>query len=182
MAYLPLWAMAKKLNFNFMKILKIFNDENVSQDNTDLFEKRRSVRGIVIDSENKIALLYSNKFKYYVLPGGGVEEGESIDQAIIRECKEEIGCDVEITGEVGKTIEVREKDNLTNEAHCYVLKLIGEKQKPEFMGDEIEDDFITMWVSVEKAIKHIESEGHYNDLYHEYMKQRSLVFLKEFNH
>ena len=33
---------------------------------------------------------------YYLLPGGGLEEGESPVEAIQRECREEIGVDVEV--------------------------------------------------------------------------------------
>lgn len=37
------------------------------------------------------------KREYYVIPGGGVEEGESIEEATIREVKEEIGIDIKLT-------------------------------------------------------------------------------------
>jgi len=37
------------------------------------------------------------KREYYVIPGGGVEDGESVEEATIREIKEEIGIDIKLT-------------------------------------------------------------------------------------
>ena len=36
-----------------------------------------------------------NKTSYYHIPGGHIEIGEDSKQAVIREIKEEIGCDVQ---------------------------------------------------------------------------------------
>ena len=161
-----------------MELLKIFNEEGVSLEKINTFKKRNSVRGVVIDNNNNIAILYSNKFKFYTLPGGGVEEGETTEEAIIRECKEETGCNVKIIGEVGKTIEVREKDKGTNEAHCFILKVLGEKGNPEFIGDEIECDFSIKWYPLEKAIS-VKDMITRDDLYHQYMEDRDIIFLNK---
>ncbi len=37
------------------------------------------------------------------LPDGKAEDGETLEQRIIRECQEELGVDIEVCGEVGKT-------------------------------------------------------------------------------
>ena len=51
--------------------------------------------------DNKILLTQRDDFETWILPGGGVEPGESVAQAAIRETKEETGLDVELTGLVG---------------------------------------------------------------------------------
>ena len=38
-----------------------------------------------------------NKEEYYTLPGGGQEIGETIEEATLREIKEELGIDIELT-------------------------------------------------------------------------------------
>ncbi len=51
---------------------------------------RPSVRGIILLS-GKIAMIYSQKYRYYKFPGGGVEEGETHIQTLTREVREEAG-------------------------------------------------------------------------------------------
>lgn len=64
--------------------------------------KRVSVRAVIFDGDSIITMFRSKKKEdgtrkeYYVIPGGGVEEGESLEEALIREIKEELGIDVEI--------------------------------------------------------------------------------------
>ena len=162
-----------------MKLLRVFNEENVLQDKLDMFEKRSSVRAVVIDKNNNVALLYSNKFKYHTIPGGGVEQGETVEQAVKRECKEEVGCVTEIISGVGEIIEVREKNELINNIHCYMVSVSGEKGKSVFTQDETEDQFVVIWVTLEEAIKHIESDSESGSLDYKYTKQRNIIFLNE---
>lgn len=59
-----------------------------------------AVNVAVID-EGKILLTKREDSEAWILPSGGVEEGESLAQAAIRETKEETGVDVELTRLVG---------------------------------------------------------------------------------
>jgi 8-oxo-dGTP diphosphatase len=54
---------------------------------------RRAVRAIVVDSEERVALV---RFEFpdrivWAAPGGGIEDGESEDAALVRELDEELG-------------------------------------------------------------------------------------------
>lgn len=56
---------------------------------------------VAVIQEGKILLTKREDFEIWCLPGGGVEEGESLAEAAIRETKEETGVDVELTRLVG---------------------------------------------------------------------------------
>ena len=59
-----------------------------------------AVNVAVIQNE-KILLTKREDFETWILPSGGVEDGESLAQAAIRETKEETGLDIELTSLVG---------------------------------------------------------------------------------
>ena len=59
-------------------------------------EAMRIRAGIVLIESNKVALIERHRagLDYYVFPGGGADEGETPEQAAIREAKEELGVEV----------------------------------------------------------------------------------------
>jgi ADP-ribose pyrophosphatase YjhB (NUDIX family) len=56
---------------------------------------------IVVLFENQVLLTKRNDFEFWCLPSGGVEDGESVAGAAIRETKEETGLDVKLKTLVG---------------------------------------------------------------------------------
>jgi len=60
--------------------------------------------GIVLIKENKVALIERHRagLDYFVFPGGGMDEGETPEQAAIRETLEELGIEVVIKQKVAE--------------------------------------------------------------------------------
>ena len=59
--------------------------------------------------------------RYWSLPGGSMEPGESVDQAAVREVKEETGLDVRLTRLVG----LYSKPALDALAVCFEAEVVG---------------------------------------------------------
>lgn len=59
-----------------------------------------AVSGVVLDDERILLIQRSDNGKW-ALPGGGIEIGESVRDALVREVREETGIEVEVTGIVG---------------------------------------------------------------------------------
>ena len=56
-----------------------------------------TVGALIVNKEGKILLTKSHKwFDKYTLPGGHIEVGETMKEAIAREVKEEVGLDVDV--------------------------------------------------------------------------------------
>ncbi len=83
----------------------ILNPENVTDSEVLTYEKRISVRALVFDDQNRIALMNLTKRGYYKLPGGGMEPGEDEESSLRRECLEELGRRIEISRKFAKVVE-----------------------------------------------------------------------------
>ena len=76
--------------FEKYKLQKIKYSYNLEKKGR-LFEK---VRAVVVN-DGKVLILFNPKTNAYTVPGGGVDEGETVEQAVKREALEESGYQVE---------------------------------------------------------------------------------------
>lgn len=70
-----------------------FNEENLKQCEIDRTVNK--VRGLIFNKKGEVLLC--NYAGVYLLPGGSIEQGETITQAFLREAKEETGIDLDYT-------------------------------------------------------------------------------------
>ena len=93
--------------------------------------KHVGVYGLII-KENKILLIKKNGGPYdgkYDLPGGTIEFEESIEEALIRELKEEVGIDIieyNLYDVISTNIEWYYKDELEQIKHIAILYIIND--------------------------------------------------------
>lgn len=139
-----------------MKTLYIFDKHNYSDD-MKVFE-RFAVRGIVI-RDGKIAMQQAGE-GYYKILGGGIDKGETHEQALIREVREEAGLVVipESIKECGEIIEKRRDifdDDTIYLCHTYVYICDAEDKQvdTEMTESEIALDYHLAWASADEIIK-----------------------------
>lgn len=66
------------------------------------------VRVVIVDEDRRILMVrqHHEGRDIWMVPGGGIEEGENSIEAAVREAKEETGLDIEVTGVVWHIEEV----------------------------------------------------------------------------
>ena len=122
---------------------------------------RITARAIVIKN-NKILLMYTNRYEDYSLPGGGVDEGESIEQGLIRELSEETGAkNITVVKDFGLYEEYRpwyknDFDIIHIKSYCYVCNIAGEFGKAKLEHYEQQNGMTAKWVDINDAIAHNE--------------------------
>lgn len=83
--------------------------------------KRAAITIIFNENKDQILLIKRKDVPVYVLPGGGIEDHESPENAAIRETFEETGFHVEI---LRKAAEYQPINSLSAETHLFVGKIV----------------------------------------------------------
>ena len=110
------------------------------------YRLRKSARAILLNEQGDMATQYLAKYGYHKLPGGGVDMGESVEEALRREVREEVGCDCRVVEPVGMVIEYRNKYMMLHLSYCFVATVQGAIFLPELESTEIEDRQKTLWL------------------------------------
>ncbi len=129
---------------------------------TGFTHTRRIARAFLFDEQGRVAIhkisrddMFCNQV-YYETPGGGVEDDESIEEGLCRECEEEVGCAMEVVEELALIEDAYNLIGRKNENHYFVCrKKEWTKRHFESEGDAYIVD--TLWVSLEEAIRLYES-------------------------
>lgn len=122
---------------------------------------RKATRAIVIKDED-ILLLYTKRYHDYSLPGGGIDDGESNIEGLIRELKEETGAhNVQNITEFGLYEEFRPWykagfDIMHMQSYCYICDIDDELLAPELEEHELSNGMHPIWMNIHEAIAHNE--------------------------
>ena len=136
---------------------RLFTLDLHDYDETWRHDLRPTVRGI-IEKDGKLALVHKRENDYYGFPGGGIDVGETYEEALIREVKEETGLIVipESIEEYGGALRLNkstrfpetvfEQENFNFK--CRVLDEVGEQNLD---AEEAEEGFELVFVTPEEA-------------------------------
>jgi len=118
----------------------------------------RTRAGVILIEDNKVALIERHRagLEYYVFPGGGVEEGETPDQAAVREAMEELGIEVAIKK---KVVIIHFGQNTQ---HYFLVDRVsgefgtgtGEEYTDADAGDPQEGIYMPVWMPIHELPQH----------------------------
>ena len=138
-----------------MKNLELKNDDYLGY----VKNLRHACRGILV-KDGKVLLSYEVKNDKYIIPGGGVEEGESLEQCCEREMLEETGMVVKALDNYLVVNELFSDWNHIN--HYFVCEFIEETGKLHLTEAEVNANCTFVWKPMDEAL---EIFGRYEDFH-----------------
>ena len=116
--------------------------------------------GIVLIENNKVALIERHRasLNYFVFPGGGVDEGESPEQAAVREAMEELGVQVDIKQKVAEILlgqKSRQIYFLVEQVGGEFGTGAGEEYTDSDPSDPDEGIYIPVWMPISELPRHV---------------------------
>lgn len=140
---------------------------------------RLTARAIVRSPQNRYALMYAARFGIYTLPGGGVEEGEAVEAALIREITEETGCCIQSSVPLGYVEENRAHADYTQLSYYYIVTTTDEQLNPHLTDAEAANGTCSLWCTLEEAIERI-SAPYFDRPQGKFLQARDLAALSAY--
>lgn len=110
---------------------------------------RVASRGILIDG-GKILLSHELNTGVYMSPGGGIEDGETLEECCIRELREETGYE---TKPVRHFLTLNEYSFETlYVSNYFICEIIGRGEQ-ELTEIEVKHEIVPEWVEIQKALE-----------------------------
>mgnify|MGYP000094298555 CR=1 FL=1 len=123
--------------------------------------QRQAARAIVLNGDD-ILLLYTQRYDDYSLPGGGVDDGEALETALVRELQEETGAhNIQNIQAFGAYEEFRPwyktgADVLRMHSYCFTCTIADDLRAPQLEDYEQKNGMRPLWVNIHAAIAHNE--------------------------
>lgn len=166
-----------------MKLLTEISDATLgigqAEQMNGMYELRKSARAILLNADREMAVQYLQNHFFHKLPGGGVENGESLEEAVRREIQEEVGCDSVVKELVGTTIEYRDQYKMIHISYCFVAEVSGPITEPHLEQGEIDEGMVTIWMKPEDALQKMETDVP-NTYQGPFILRREVAFLREY--
>ncbi|MCD8067447.1 MAG: NUDIX domain-containing protein [Lachnospiraceae bacterium] len=111
----------------------------------------------VIPKDGKIAMVYSRKYHYYKFPGGGIEAGEGMEDALIREVSEETGLcvirdSIREYGQVHRIQKGAKEDIFIQDNYYFLCRVKEDTEQQNLDRYEAEEGFTLEFLKPQSAI------------------------------
>lgn len=137
-----------------MNNIAIIKDSDIGYEGLKLNTPRirYASRGIVI-KEDKIAILNKANKNEFKLPGGGIEENETPEDAFRRETLEETGCEVNIIDCLGTIEEHKTLANFKQISYVFVGKVVNDTEQCHFTEKESDEGAKLLWTTPTEGLE-----------------------------
>ena len=161
-----------------MKIIAEITDKEIlGTGGLSSAEPRYTARAIV-KNDDLYAVIHSDKFHPYSLPGGGVDNDEDIITALKREILEETGCTCGKISELGIVKENRAQADYTQHSYYFIVEA-GVVGTPHFTEEETNSGTQLQWHTLPEMMKLI--HGILPKTYQQqFLKARDIAALNEY--
>ena len=140
--------------------------------------RKSSVRGVILNAEKKVAIIYSAKENYCKLPWWWVEDGETDDVALQRESNEEAGVEVIIWSSLWTIVEQNNAGEIIQHSRWYLAEVVGEVWITNLTEAEQERKFELQRMNIDDAITLFKKTSPISYRWR-FMQERDIQFLQE---
>lgn len=117
------------------------------------WERRKTVKIILLNEKNKIALVTNHIHKCHLLPGGGINNKENVWNAANRECREETNTNIKKGRIIGIIKEYRARDGKIYETFGLTACTSKKIFKDLRTEDEKNNELVVGWHEIHNADK-----------------------------
>lgn len=168
------------MNSKFKKELKLWknlgflNPDNLSHNLVENLPHKYAARAIIVTNDKKIVLIDVVNKNIHNIVGGQIEDNETIEDGLKRECLEESGYNVSIIKKIGYTELWREK--YISFSFCFLVKAIGDPIDLSITKEEEEEGHKICKYDYDDALNILRSEL---EKTRDISVQRSLLYLND---
>ncbi len=137
-----------------------------------------AARAFLFNKSNHLALSHEKTTGLYALIGGTMEIGETPQQCLIRELKEETGCDCQIQTPLGFITENRGLLDYRKKSFFYIATVLSSGTAKQTQEEKLLQQEI-LWLPINDAYDIIKKQL-YTSIQYQFIQKRDILAFEEF--
>ncbi len=166
-------------SYSMNHICTITDKDIIGSEGSSGAKPRITARAIIKNEQDNYAVMYAQEFGLYSLPGGGVENGESIESAVRREVDEETGVTILTLEPLGYIEENRAHCDYTQISYYFIITTNSTAFQQHLTANETKHGTTVGWYTLEDAYSKIADTNH-TTIQRKYLQARDVAALNAY--